>query len=489
MLEIRKLSVRYRGRSKPAVSGLSLNVNRGEFVLLAGPSASGKSTAMQAVCGFIPHMTPAECTGTILLEGVEHGSPEAIAGIACMVQQDPETQFCTETVEEEVAFGPENFRFPQAKIRDSVSHALRSVNADHLLERKLSTLSGGEKQKVAIASMLAVEPKLLILDEPTASLDPRSVGQVVGAVRAMKARSDITVVIVEHRVGDFIDMADRLLVMEEGALTRDTIKGDGEFAAAQDSAKVHPSYHRLTTREGASPVITIRDLSLDIDGWPILDEVNLNITENSVVALMGENGSGKTTLLRHMTGLQRVQRGEMTICGHRMSPDTPVDAWTIGRDVGLVFQNPNHQMFEDTVEKEILFATRNFDTSEQKGLVAVTGFEEREGLKRFVHPHCLSFGQKRRVNIVSAYSHEPRVLLLDEPFAGQDQGNVDRIVSLVGDIHTSGKTLVIVTHNEDFARQFCTDVVVLHEGRVVASGPTGSISETVWRSLRGEDRR
>jgi len=487
MLEIRKLSVRYRGRSKPAVSDLSLNVNRGEFVLLAGPSASGKSTAMQAVCGFIPHMTPAECTGTILLDGVEHGSPEAIAGIACMVQQDPETQFCTETVEEEVAFGPENFRFPQAKIRDSVSHALRSVNADHLLERKLSTLSGGEKQKVAIASMLAVEPKLLILDEPTASLDPRSVGQVGGAVRAMKARSDITVVIVEHRVRDFIDMADRLLVMEEGVLTRDTIKGDGEFAAAQGSAKVRPSYHR-PAREGTSPIITIRDLSLDIDGWPILDNVNLAITENSVVALMGENGSGKTTLLRHMTGLQRVQRGEMIICGHRISSEASVDAWTIGKDVGLVFQNPNHQMFEDSVEKEILFATRNFQTSEQKTLVAVTAFEESEGLKRFVHPHCLSFGQKRRVNIVSAYSHEPRLLLLDEPFAGQDQGNVDRIVSLVDDIHRGGKTLVIVTHDEDFARQFCTDAVVLHEGRVVASGPTESISETVWRSLRGEDR-
>ncbi|HUV62024.1 MAG TPA: ATP-binding cassette domain-containing protein [Thermoplasmata archaeon] len=487
MLEIRKLSVRYRGRSKPAVSDLSLNVNRGEFVLLAGPSASGKSTAMQAVCGFIPHMTPAECTGTILLDGVEHGSPEAIAGIACMVQQDPETQFCTETVEEEVAFGPENFRFAQAKIRDSVSHALRSVNADHLMERKLSTLSGGEKQKVAIASMLAVEPKLLILDEPTASLDPRSVGQVVGAVRAMKARSDITVVIVEHRVRDFIDMADRLLVIEEGVLTRDAIKGGEEFAAAQNSAMVHPSYHR-PTGEGTSPIITIRDLSLEIDGWPILDDVNLDITENSVVALMGENGSGKTTLLRHMTGLQMIQRGEMNICGHRMSPDRVVDAWTLGRDVGLVFQNPNHQMFEDTVEKEILFATHNFQTSEQKALLAVTGFEEREGLKRFVHPHCLSFGQKRRVNIVSAYSHEPRVLLLDEPFAGQDQGNVDRIVSLVADIHRSGKTLVIVTHDEDFARQFCTDAVVLYEGRVVASGPTESIPEGVWRSLRGGDR-
>ncbi len=486
MLEIRRLSVRYSGRSKPAVSELSLDIPRGEFALIAGPSASGKSTAMQAVCGFIPHMTPAECTGTILLDGVEHRSPEAVAGVACMVQQDPETQFCTETVEEEVAFGPENFRHPPAKIRESVGAALRSVNAHHLLERRLSTLSGGEKQKVAIASMLAVEPKILILDEPTASLDPRSVGQVVTAVRSMKERTDITVIVVEHRVKDFFEMADRLIVMEDGVLKTNSVKGDDGFAAARDSAKAPPSYSK-PTRLGTSSAITIRGLSLEIDGWPILEDVNLDIMENSVVALMGENGSGKTTILRHLTGLQKVQSGEIVVCGHRLSPDSPVDAWTIGKDVGLVFQNPNHQLFEDTVEKEILFATRNFHTSEQIASEAVAGFEEREGLKRFVHPHCLSFGQKRRVNIVSAYSHGPRLLLLDEPFAGQDQGNVDRIVSLVTDVHGSGKTLVVVTHDEDFARHFCTDTVVLHEGRVVVSGPTESIPEAVWRSLRRDD--
>jgi energy-coupling factor transport system ATP-binding protein len=442
---------------------------------------------MQAVCGFIPHMTPAECTGTILLDGEEHATPEAIAGIACMVQQDPETQFCTETVEEEVAFGPENFRFPPAKIRDSVRHALRGVKAEHLLERRLSTLSGGEKQKVAIASMLAVGPKMLILDEPTASMDPKSVGQVVGAVRSLKARPDITVIIVEHRVRDFIDMADRLLVIEEGVLVKNTAKGEQDFASARSEAKMPQSYPKPTRGE-SPPIITARSLSLEIDGWPILDDVSLDIAENSIVALMGENGSGKTTLLRHMTGLQRVQSGEMVVCGHRLSPDNHIDPWTLGSDVGLVFQNPNHQMFEDTVEKEILFATRNFQASEGRALEAVAWFEEREGLRRFVHPHCLSFGQKRRVNIVSAYSHEPRVLLLDEPFAGQDQGNVDRIVSLVDDIHQRGKTLVIVTHDEDFARQFCTDAVVLHEGRVIASGPTESISEGVWKSLRGGDR-
>ncbi|MDH3365861.1 MAG: ATP-binding cassette domain-containing protein [Thermoplasmata archaeon] len=488
MLEVQDLSVRYKGRSKPAVSSLSFIVEKGEFVLLAGSSASGKSTVMQVACGFIPHMIPAEVSGTVRLNGRTYDDPAAIAGIACMVQQDPETQFCTETVEEEVAFGPENFRYPTERIRSSVDNALASVKADHLKGRKLSTLSGGEKQKVAIASMLALNPRLLILDEPTASLDPRSVGQVVRAVESMKKRSDITVVIVEHRVGDFVDLVDRLIEMENGVKTRDTCKGESEFAIARDSAMTLPTYPH-PTRLGGAPAISIQGLSLEIGGWQILDDINLEITESSIVALMGENGSGKTTLLRHLTGLQKVQKGEVIICGHRLSSENGANPWTLGRDVGLVFQNPNHQLFEDTVEEEILFAPRNFQTALQKACAAVTSFEEMERLKRFVHPHCLSFGQKRRVNILSAYSHEPRVLLLDEPFAGQDQGNVDRMVSVVNDIHNHGKTLVIVTHDITFARQFCTDAAVLHEGRVVASGPTESIPEAVWRSLGREDRR
>ncbi|MGB2582133.1 MAG: ABC transporter ATP-binding protein, partial [Thermoplasmata archaeon] len=156
MLDIKNLNIRYRGRSRPAVSNLTLSIGRSEFVLLAGDSASGKSTAMQAVCGFIPDMIPAEISGEIRLEGTILTDPSEVAGVACMVQQDPETQFCTETVEEEVAFGPENLRFSHADIERAIDSSLSSVKASHLRDRMLSTLSGGEKQKVAIASMLAV---------------------------------------------------------------------------------------------------------------------------------------------------------------------------------------------------------------------------------------------------------------------------------------------------------------------------------------------
>src|SRR4030042_904331 len=164
MLDVQNLYVRYENRSKPAVDGISFHVDQGEFVLLLGGSASGKSTVMQAVCGFIPEIIHAEMKGAVKLDGKVFDAATSASTVACMVQQDPETQFCTETVEDEVAFGPENLNMPREETRRAVDDALASVGASHLLERRLSTLSGGEKQKVAIASMLAVGPKLLILD-------------------------------------------------------------------------------------------------------------------------------------------------------------------------------------------------------------------------------------------------------------------------------------------------------------------------------------
>jgi energy-coupling factor transporter ATP-binding protein EcfA2 len=487
MLEVEDLTIRYSGRSKPAVSHLSLEINEREFALLAGNSASGKSTAMQAVCGFIPHIIPAEVSGRIRIAGKEYDDPAAVAGIACMVQQDPETQFCTETVEEEVAFGPENLKYPREEIRASVDRALAAVKASHLIDRRLSTLSGGEKQKVAIASVLSVNPRLLILDEPTASLDPRSVGQAVKAIEAAKEMRDITIVVVEHRVRDFIDMADRLMVLRDGSMGLDCRRGDDAFEEARRAAFAPPAYDRPQKRR-ETPAISVRGLSLEIDGWQILEGVNLDIADGAVVALMGENGSGKTSLLRHLVGLQPVQEGTISICGRTISSEHRVDSWDIGRNVGLVFQNPNHQIFENTVESEMLFAAHNFGTDTSYASGALEGFERLEGLRRYVHPHCLSFGQKRRVNILSAYSHEPKILLLDEPFAGQDQDNLERIVSIISDIQKHGGTIVVVTHDALFARGYCTDAIVLHEGRVVASGQVDSIPDAVWRSLSTEGR-
>jgi energy-coupling factor transport system ATP-binding protein len=483
MLETRDLTVRYWNRSKPAVSHLTLDIAAGEFVLLTGDSASGKSTVMQAVCGFIPHIVPAEVHGTVAIDGRTYEDPLDIARTICMVQQDPETQFCTETVEEEVAFGPENFRHPPGEIRHMVEDALRSVRADHLIDRRLLTLSGGEKQKVAIASVLVLKPRLLILDEPTSSLDPQSVSEVVDAIRALKDLGDITTVVVEHRIGGFADIATRIVKIDEGRLAGDEKRGTEGFDRLCEEAMSPAIYPSMKARGGR--VIEVEGLSYAIGGKQILDDVSLTVEEGAVVALMGENGAGKTTLLRHLAGLAAPQKGRIRILDHRISAGATVDPWVLGTDVGMVFQNPNHQLFESSVERELLFASGNFGVAPDEAANAALAFESAEGVSQHVHPHCLSLGQRRRVNILSSSSHGPRVLLMDEPFVGQDRTNSLKIAQLVAGLQGKGRTVVIVTHDPSFARAFCTHAVVLQNGKVADAGPAAAVVDRQGGRLFG----
>jgi energy-coupling factor transport system ATP-binding protein len=481
MLDVRDLYVRYENRSKPAVDGLSLHVDPGEFVLLMGSSASGKSTAMQAVCGFIPDIIPAEKRGEVRIEGRVYEDATAVSNVACMVQQDPETQLCTETVEEEVAFGPENMKVARDGIRKAVDESLASVAASRLLERRLSTLSGGEKQKVAIASMLAVKPRLLILDEPTSNLDPRSVAEVVGVVDALRRRKEMTIVVVEHRLTGFKDIASRMIVMEDGRLSLDCHRGDPKFSECITASTT--VYERRVPKRRDAVAAAATGLSYDIEGNRILDDVSFTVREGSIVALMGEIGAGKTTVLRHLMGLLRPKHGSVKVFDHTMDRGHAVEPWVLGKDVGFVFQNPNHQVFERSVEKEIVFAAENYASPKGEALAAVEEFERSEKVRKFVHPHCLSFGQKRRVNIRSASSHGPRLVLMDEPFAGQDSKNAAVIRDMLDGLQRAGKTLILVTHDPDFARSFCTDIVLLRRGRVVLSSEVKDIPASSWTDM------
>jgi energy-coupling factor transporter ATP-binding protein EcfA2 len=468
MLEIKDLTIRYTTRPEPAVSSVSLEVGKGEFVLLTGDSASGKSTLMQAVCGFIPSIVPAKVTGRIEINGKELKDPIDVARTVCMVQQDPETQFCTETVREEVAFGPENFCRPRNEVIRAVEDSLRDVGASNLIDRKLSTLSGGEKQKVAIASVLALEPEVIILDEPTSSLDPRSVKEAVQAIRTLSSKNELTTIVVEHRVKQFLDLATRIVRMKEGRIVSDLPAKD--FRTSSDGTSLS-DYPKLVRRD--QPVLSIEHLSYSIEGKDILKDVTLEVKDGSVVALMGENGAGKTTLLRHISGLARPDRGRVTVFGRVIGDGREADPWALAEDVGFVFQNPNHQIFGETVEKEIEFASVNFKRPLDRAKEAATKFASEEKVQVTTHPNCLSLGQKRRLNIVSSSAHGPRLLLLDEPFVGQDSTNAFKIAQMLASLQREGRTAIIVTHDLEFAEAFCTDIVLLDGGRVVAQGTSG----------------
>jgi energy-coupling factor transport system ATP-binding protein len=477
MLQIEDLTVKYNARSTPAVSSISLDIDKGEFALLTGDSASGKSTVMQAVCGFIPSIVPAKVTGQIRVNGKILKDPIDIARTACMVQQDPETQFCTDTVREEVAFGPENFCYPREMIVKVVESSLRDVGAYELIDRKLSTLSGGEKQKVAIASVLALEPELIILDEPTSSLDSRSVKEAVAAIRSLNSRRTLTTIVVEHRVAEFLDLATRIVRMQDGKIVSNLTRADPGFENAKVQELAAPKYPKVKGRDGI--VLSVESLSYSIDGKEILKDVSFKVNDGAIVALMGENGAGKTTLFRHISGLAKPLKGKVTVFGRTIGEGRDPDPWVLAEDVGFVFQNPNHQIFGETIEKEISFASVNFQRPTNAAKEATRKFTEEEKVDKTSHPNALSLGQKRRLNIVSSSVHGPRLLLLDEPFVGQDKTNARRIADLLAMLQNGGKTIIIVTHDLQFATDFCTDVVLLSRGSVVAAG--------AWESALGRE--
>ncbi len=485
ILEMKGLWVRYPRCQGYAVAEIDLTVTRGEFVILAGKSASGKSTLMKAACGFIPSIIPARVKGRIKVDGNDDLELHDWARSVGMVHQDPEAQFCTRVVEEEVAFGPENLRFPEEEIEERVKNALNMVDAQHLRHRDIHTLSGGEKQKIAIASMLPVCPELLILDEPAANLDPGAMANVLDAIAGLReARPELSLVVVDHRITPYLDHATRLLYMEKGRITRDVRAKDRQFEPLTRAIAKKRSYPGVKRGLKENNILSIKALDYIMKGKDILKDINMEIREGEAAALMGPNGSGKTTLLRHITGLIPVQKGEIKVTGHRMAEGRKKEPWIIGRDVGLVWQNPNHQIFEDSIEGEMLFALSNFDIKRPGAVNELATFCQREGVEPGDSPLALSFGQKRRLNVLASSAHRPGLLLLDEPFTGQDRGNRQRLAAQLARLQNKGTSLLIVTHDQRFAREFCTKVFLLKKGKIIKAGePESVINSGGFRGL------
>ncbi len=476
IIEVEDLSVRYPSRDEYSIKDLSFNIKKGEFVWLSGDSASGKSTLMNCLCGFIPQIIPAEVEGNIRLNGRSELNTLELAREISMVHQDPETQFCTEIVEDEIAFGLENRRLSRRKIDKRVKTTLEDLNCSELRHRELHTLSGGEKQKIAIASMLVLNPKVLILDEPTANLDPVSMDEVLQAIENVSRKSEeLTIILAEHRIGGLEDQVDRVLRLEGGRLKKiiDDFYRSPSKVKKRLADYSYPDYERNVKRR-KKPILRIDGLNYRVGGNHILKDIDLEIEQNEIIALMGRNGCGKTTLIKHIAGLSEIQEGTIRIFGKDMTPSNKIPPWELGKQLGYVFQNPNHQIFENTVESEMLFGPKNFGKGVKKGEDRLRKFM-KEGLDKGTHPHNLSFGQKRRLNTYSSSLHDPSLIIVDEPFSGQDHKNALMIADILDEFWRRGKILIIVTHELDFAKRFCTRAVVMKEGKMAYDGDPGRL--------------
>ncbi len=503
----------YEGALSPALRQVDLAIRRGEMVLIMGASHAGKSTLVKLLNRTIPSFQGGTLTGEIWLLGqrCEQHTVADFAGRIGLVAQDFEAQLFSTSVDCEVAFALEQFAVPPAEMRERVHAALQAVGLEGFERRDPATLSGGEKQRLAIAAMLALGPELLVLDEPTTDLDPLGKEEVL-AVLARLRKEGRTLVVVEHEALA-AEMADRIVFLAEGRVVgdmaaRDALRdpewfrrcavrppdlallayraGWSEVPASPElaAAKVEERLARtalgsLHARRGQPR--TSRDQILlaadelwfqyDEGGPFVLADVSLEIRAGEFVALLGHNGSGKTTLAKCFNGLLRPLRGQVRLKGTPILGISSVDR---AASVGYVFQNPDHQIFAARVWDEVAFGPRNLGLSEEvmhervrEALAAVSLLERADD-----DPFWLTKGERQRLAVASLLALRPEVLILDEPTTGLDYNEQRQVMELVCRLHRQGMTVIMITHTAWLVAEYAERVVLLHQGRVLFDGAT-----------------
>jgi energy-coupling factor transporter ATP-binding protein EcfA2 len=492
-LIVENLSCRYLTREAPAFQGVSFHLEAGQIVLVAGTSGSGKTTLLRCINGLIPRSYQAEISGRILLNGEDPSdlTLAEISQIVGTVLQDPERQILGAFVRNEVAFGLENLGVPRDEMNERIEASLSHLGIKHLLDRQTFSLSGGEKQKVALAGVMVMRPDVLALDEPLANLDPASAREALALIRRL-ADEGKSILIIEHRVEDVLGIKpDLALLLEDGEVTYlGSAKGllhKANYRAVKLPAKVViervleaddvSAHARVTQPTADAPnLVTFEQVSFSyISDQPVLDNVNLAIHTGDVIALLGPNGAGKTTLVKHAIGLLRPLSGRVLLDGQDSRDMTIAE---MAHTVGYVFQSPTHMLFAPKVRDELAFGPKNMGHSEhdiqvntERALAVVNLLEEIDRA-----PLALSFGQQKRVTIASVLTMRSDILVMDEPTAGQDYANYMSFMdSVVGLRAANGKSysfsaIIFITHDLDLAVSYANRVVLMSKGSIVGDG-------------------
>jgi energy-coupling factor transporter ATP-binding protein EcfA2 len=496
-LIVEDISFRYRDRPEWAIRQVSFSLEPGEVLLVAGASGCGKTTLARCINGLIPHSYKGERTGSVLLHGqpVTQMSLAEISQVIGTLLQDPERQIVASNVLAEIAFGPENLGLPREEIRERIEQVMERLNMEHLRPRETFTLSGGEKQKVALAGLLAMRPSILLLDEPLASLDPASAYEALAIFRRL-ADEGTTVVLIEHRVEDALQVRpDRLLYMSEGEvrylgpvttlptqINHHEVKLPAPWVVerVRQLGEVPKIVHPPAPLPSSEPLVVMEDVSFAYgDGPTVLHDINLEIRRGDLIAVLGPNGAGKSTLVKHTIGLLKPVKGRVLIEGKNTRQMTVAQT---ARTVGYVFQSPTHMLFAPTVSEELAFGPSNLKYSPEEikrnvaeGISALnlTGLEDYP-------PLGLSFGQQKRTTIAAVLAMHSKILIMDEPTAGQDYANYTRFMeTLCGVAAEGGKSLLtanfaatlFITHDLDLAVMYANRVILVGDGHIVADGP------------------
>ncbi len=470
-VEFRGFTWRHAGRLAPAVADVDLRIESGERVLLLGPSGSGKSTLLAALAGLLT-ADSGEQRGEVLVGGRDAAERHGRAGI---LFQDPETQLVMARSGDDVAFGLENQALPPEEIWPRVRETLDAVGFPYPLEHPTHALSGGEQQRLALAGVLARRPGLILLDEPTANLDPRGAETIRTALANALARTTATMIVVEHRVADILRLVDRVIALGPGGALLADGPAEAVFAEHGDTLAAQGVWvpgAPLPARPGGAagePRLRGEALSLTYPGAerPALDGVDITARAGELLAVTGPNGSGKSTLALLAGGLAEPSSGTATVPGER-TPLHRLPAHRLATRVGSVFQDPEHQFVTATVRAELAFAPHAAGWPRRRTDARVSELLERLRLGHLAeaNPHTLSGGEARRLSVAGALAAAPGVLLLDEPTFGQDRRTWGELVDLIADIRDDGTAIVAVTHDRDFVAALAGRELALADGRI-----------------------
>jgi energy-coupling factor transport system ATP-binding protein len=463
---------RYPG-CEPVLRDLDLGLEAGEYGVVFGANGSGKSSFAYLLNGLIPGFFGGVLQGEVRVDGLstrEHPTARLFSRVG-LVLQNPDAQLFSSTVEEELAFGLESLGLPVRQIDERIRTTVAALGIEHLLERTPETLSGGEQRLAAIASVLVMDPPLVVLDEPFAGLD-WAFARKVRSLLAELHRRGKTVIVIEHRAGDFLQDATRLAVFDEGRCVY--VGSPDAFHRVLEAHRLIPAYPALSlpaVSETPAEVLAIEHLGFSIGGKKILTDVSFALRPGEVVALVGRNGAGKSTLVRHLVGLLKPSSGAVLLHGRSLREQAPSE---LARRIGVCFQNPNDQFFKATVRDEIAVGLPRRGPADEDRIAALCrSFNLGGRLER--SPYRLSEGEKKQAAIAAVLAMGPEILVLDEPTVSQDAAGKEALARRIGELAGRGLAVLVATHDLEFAAACAPRWVLLEGGRLRGDGAAGDI--------------
>ena len=443
---------------------INLTVNDGECVLLCGKSGCGKSTLTRLVNGLVPHFYPGKLTGEVLLDGSDISKMPIYetASFVGSVFQNPRTQFFNVDTDSEIAFGVENQALPREQIGEKVEAATKDLEIENLRGRNIFSLSGGEKQKIAFASVYAMNPSVYLLDEPSSNLDMETVAELRTHLKRLKAKGK-TILIVEHRLYYLMGIADRIIVFDEGQIKK--VYSAKEFLTLTDEERnlmglrttdLRKEVPEIISEEEPEARLELKDVSLFYRKKSVVENISVKISRGEVIALVGKNGTGKTTFSRALCGLHRETKGDF------YWDDKVILKKKRQKISYMVMQDVNYELFAESVQAECSFGIKNPDldvVADTMDVLELTHFAKR-------HPGTLSGGQKQRLAVAVSQVCKKELIIFDEPTSGLDYESMARVAKIVRDLSEQGKIIFVVTHDYEFFCRTCSRMLVFSEGKI-----------------------